>query len=242
MVPSTRKVFAALAIALGIAACATTTPISSGSDGVSDGGSSGAKGPTGSGDGGSGACGDEVCEMFEDCSTCPIDCGDCGPVCGDGTCDDGEDCSGCPEDCGACSVCGDDTCSPDETCKSCYLDCGICACMPDGFEPNDASPTATPLANATDYCDLSICSSDVDWLEFDVTSSFTAKVTFARGQGDLDMEIYSAQTFAFVNGSYSSDDDEMVTLSGLAPGSYWARVYGKGGATNPDYCFRVDAN
>jgi hypothetical protein len=236
-----RLVFSAFAF--GVTGCATTTPISDGSGGAAAS-TSVADGPTtgAGGEGGASTCGDDVCASFETCVSCPIDCGDCGPACGDGTCDATEDCTSCPDDCGACGVCGDGTCSPDETCMSCYEDCGVCACMPDSLEPNDSSPSATVVSSGVDICNLSICSGDTDWLEFSVAHGFTAKATFKAGQGDLDLEIYSAQTFNFITGSYSSDDDESVTLSGLTTGSYWARVYGKAGAVNPEYCFRVDTN
>ena len=97
-------------------------------------------------------------------------------------------------------------------------------------------------STGTDYCNLSVCSGDVDWLAFTVAHGFTAKITFHQGQGDLDLEIYSAQNLSYVDGSYSHDDDESLTLSGLSAGTYWARIYGYQSGTNPDYCFRVDTN
>lgn len=242
-------VFSGLA-ALAVA-CVSTDPIAAGGGGGSttegEGGAGVTDGPgtdVSTGEGGGGPCGDGVCQDFEDCDGCFEDCGECPPACGDGTCDEtaNETCDSCENDCGACSVCGDAICSPDETCKSCYEDCGICMCEPDGFEVNNTSPNASEVADATDYCDLSVCSGDVDWFEFSVQSAFTATITFKQGQGDLDLEIYNAQTINYVTGSYSANDDESVMLSGLPAGDYWARVYGKSMSTNPDYCFRVDAN
>ncbi len=193
--------------------------------------------------GGQGAqCGDGQCDPNEDCTTCASDCGACGPSCGDGTCDAIESCTSCPSDCGTCAACGDGTCQATETCKSCYQDCGICACVADGSEPNNTSSSAKGATSGTDYCSLSICSSDVDWRSFAVAHGFTATLTFDQGQGDLDLEIYSAQTLNYVDGSYSHTNDESITLSGLASGTYWARIYGYQGNTNPDYCFRVDTN
>lgn len=240
--------------AVALAACATTDPISTGGGGTSPtstvggaGGGTVTDGPTTdttTGVGGGGPCGDGVCQRFEDCDTCFEDCGECAPTCGDGTCDaaSNEDCQSCPMDCGRCSVCGDGTCAPDEDCKACYEDCGICACVADGKEVNNTSPKATVVASGVDTCDLSICAGDVDWFEFDVAHGFTAKILFKEGQGDLDLEIYNAQSLAYMTGSYSADDDESATLANLTAGTYWARVYGKSMATNPDYCFRVDTN
>jgi hypothetical protein len=137
------------------------------------------------------------------------------------------------------SFCGDDSCDPNEDCDSCADDCGICMCETDAFEPNGSSPTATPVSNGVDYCDLSICAGDVDWIEFDVGSSFTAEITFSHADGDLELEIFSGQTANYINGSYSANDDESVTLN-VSPGTYWARIYGDAGDENWSYCFRVD--
>jgi hypothetical protein len=138
-------------------------------------------------------------------------------------------------------VCGDDSCDPSEDCDLCSEDCGVCACSPDALEPNAGSGTASPTTLGVDYCDLSVCTSDFDWFEFTVGTSFTATLTFLQAEGDLELEIYSEATGNYVTGSYSAADGESVTLTGLAPGSsYWARVYGDGGDENPDYCIRVD--
>jgi hypothetical protein len=111
----------------------------------------------------------------------------------------------------------------------------------DSFEPNNGSPTATNVAQETLYCGLSICAGDADWLEFTVTSGLTATILFTHALGDLELEIYSAQTLQYVTGSYSGDDDETVTKTGLSPGTYWARIFGAtAGDENPDYCFEVD--
>jgi PKD repeat protein len=45
------------------------------------------------------ACGDGACELPENCSNCPDDCGTCPPVCGDGVCEVPEECEICPDDC-----------------------------------------------------------------------------------------------------------------------------------------------
>ncbi len=137
------------------------------------------------------------------------------------------------------SVCGDGSCDGGEDCDNCFDDCGACACMPDPLEPNGGSPNASPTTLGVDYCGLSVCAGDVDWFELVVGSSFTATITFSQAEGDLELEIYSAQTNNYVNGSYSANDDEMVSVN-VTPGTYWARVYGDSGAENPDYCFRVD--
>ena len=47
-------------------------------------------------------CGDNICDLGEDCSSCQADCGSCFLVesyCGDNICDSGEDSLNCPSDC-----------------------------------------------------------------------------------------------------------------------------------------------
>lgn len=209
---------------------------------AADGGYAGFPSGGAPGAGGQGSlvvCGDGVCEPGEVCEICPEDCA-CDSVCGDGTCAPDEDCASCEGDCGPCAVCGDASCDPSEACEDCPEDCGACPCAADGFETNNGSGSATDVDLATDYCDLSVCATDFDWLEFSVSGTTTATITFAQLQGDLDLEIYSALTGDYVTGSYSTNDDEQVTLSGQPSGRYWARIYGKNGAQNFYYCFRVE--
>lgn len=68
-------------------------------------------------------CGNTVCELGEDATSCPQDCATTSE-CGDGTCDQGEDAETCPLDCsgaeGSCAgYCGSNP--PD---GSCYCDSG----------------------------------------------------------------------------------------------------------------------
>lgn len=228
---------------LGLAvACVTSDPLGRGSGGGASDGAAGVGGDSSGSGGSSLACGDGLCDDGENCDNCNADC-PCGPVCGDGSCDaPGEACDSCLVDCGSCATCGDDVCDASEDCASCFSDCGVCACAPDPFEPNDGSGSATPITSGADYCDLSVCADDFDWLSFQVTTGFTADVTFLKAEGDLDVEIYSGQTYTYVDGAYAHTDDETLTLSGLSPGTYFARVYGFMGAENPTYCIRVDAN
>ena len=91
-----------------------------------------------------------------------------------------------------------------------------------------------------EYPDLSICAGDFDWFSFPVNGTRTITVSFNFAEGDLDLEIYSQATGSYVTGSYSDDDGEQVVLAGQPSGTYWARVYGYQGATNPQYALLVD--
>jgi hypothetical protein len=138
------------------------------------------------------------------------------------------------------ATCGDGQCQATEACDTCFEDCGICACMPDSFEPNGSSGAASPISLGVFYCQLSACSGDVDWLEVTVPGDFEVTLSFLDAQGDLDLEVYSEATLAYVTGSYSMTDDEIATVTNIGSGTYWVRVYGAMGAENPDYCVQVD--
>jgi uncharacterized protein YkwD len=78
-------------------------------------------------------CGDDSCDVSEDCASCASDCGQCPPDCGDGICGGAETCSTCQPDCGMCdSVCGDAICNGvggAEMCTTCEADCNTSAAV-----------------------------------------------------------------------------------------------------------------
>jgi hypothetical protein len=132
--------------------------------------------------GGGGACDfDGLCEVGEDCTTCPSDCSSgSGATCGNGICEaaDGEDCVSCPSDCAGkiggkpssrfcCGdgdgpnpvSCGDNRCSSGGFQCSAIASAGSCcgdgAC--DGFE--DGS-TCSLDCGAPPSCGDGICNGD----------------------------------------------------------------------------------
>jgi extracellular elastinolytic metalloproteinase len=98
-------------------------------------------------------CGNGVCEIGEDCDTCPSDCvggTSSGAICGNGVCEagDGEDCVSCPSDCNGVQngrpsnrfCCGDgDGANP--------LSCSDPACSSGGW-----SCTEVPAQGGGEYC------------------------------------------------------------------------------------------
>jgi hypothetical protein len=68
-----------------------------------------------------GYCGDYVCSYYEDCGTCPEDCGPCySDPCGNGICATwyGESCYTCSADCGICDSDGDGIADSSDNCPS----------------------------------------------------------------------------------------------------------------------------
>lgn len=115
-------------------------------------------------------CGDGVCELPEDPSSCASDC---LSNCGDGLCTHEENASTCPQDCTGCgdgvcastespcicaldcpSVCGDSCCSAGENQCLCAIDCAIACgdgCCSFGENPGNC-PQDCPTACGDGYC------------------------------------------------------------------------------------------
>ena len=96
-------------------------------------------------------CGNGICDVGEDCGSCPVDCGSgTGGTCGacfkgrcDGVCDPKKEGLACA-DCAPTWCCGDGSCEGDETVGSCATDCG---CSSDG-ECNDNEPWTIDVCDA----------------------------------------------------------------------------------------------
>ena len=93
----------------------------------------------------------------------------------------------------------------------------------DAFEENDTRSSAT-LLTAGEYPDL--WCRDEDWYRISVPAGATLKTTirFSNSEGDLDLEVRS------VGDSASTNDEEQVIGTDLAPGEYKLKVFGYDGA------------
>jgi hypothetical protein len=114
----------------------------------------------------------------------------------------------------------------------------------DAYESNDTFAQAANLGTLTAPRSIPnlVLADAVDWFRFTTTAAGTAAgsvaIAFQNAQGNLGLELYNAggQRLRTSNGS---GNGEAVSLSGLAAGTYFVRVFGTQGATNPNYTLTV---
>jgi hypothetical protein len=119
------------------------------------------------------------------------------------------------------------------------------ALVDDAYEQNDTRSTARNLGTLTSSRNIpNLVQGDAnDWYRFTTSttgaSSSNVSIAFQHAQGDLDLELYNASGTR-LRTSQSIASSETVSLGGLAAGTYYVRVYGYRGATNPNYSLAVN--
>ncbi|MFO0845255.1 MAG: pre-peptidase C-terminal domain-containing protein [Gemmataceae bacterium] len=114
----------------------------------------------------------------------------------------------------------------------------------DGFEENDTLAQASNLGTLTAARTVSglVLADGADWFRFTTSLAGTAAssvaISFQNAQGNLALQLYNASG-EILRGSDGTGNGETITLNGLAAGTYYARVYGSQGATNPSYSLTV---
>ncbi len=119
----------------------------------------------------------------------------------------------------------------------------------DAYEENDTildvlAETAVP--NDQDVTGLIL--NDEDWYRVNIGGCDNARITltFDHAQGDINMQVYDARCLSSgepirVGDSYSTTGTESFTyVNNTGQFELFVRVYGEGGATNPNYTLRVD--
>lgn len=121
--------------------------------------------------------------------------------------------------------------------------------QPDALEANDTLATATNLGALTGtgnlWQTLNISpAGDQDWFQFTTAATGTVndfvQINFNHGAGDLALTMYDS-TGNFLSQTNGAIDHELVSLQGLAAGTYYAQVSGVNGATNPNYTLGIHA-
>jgi hypothetical protein len=114
----------------------------------------------------------------------------------------------------------------------------------DAYEQNDTRGTSRPLGTVTAPRTINglVMADASDWYRFRTSTRGTAsdfvEIDFEHAQGDLDLALFnsSGQRVGYAG---TTSDTERVSLSGLAAGLYYVRIYGYRGATNPDYSLTI---
>jgi hypothetical protein len=114
----------------------------------------------------------------------------------------------------------------------------------DRYEENDALAQATALGGLTTPTTLDglVLADAADWFRFDTAATGGAgdsvAIAFQNAQGDLGLELYDGAG-ALLTTANAAGNVETVSLGGLGAGTYFARVFGTAGATNPAYTLTV---
>jgi hypothetical protein len=113
----------------------------------------------------------------------------------------------------------------------------------DLFEQNDTFATARSLAASDQtYGSLSIdAANDADFYSLVPAASgqLAVSLAFANAQGDVNLEVYNGSQ-TLLTSSTSTADSEQVSVQVTAGQTYYVRVFGPGGSTNPNYSMTVD--
>jgi len=120
---------------------------------------------------------------------------------------------------------------------------------PDSCEPNnsyiDAYNFGSISAPVFRY-HLNVNVGDIDWFRFTTLQvgdqGDYVRISFLNDQGDLDLELYKTVSggISRITGSAGTGNEETISLSGLASGTYYVVVTGYNSATNPDYTLEID--
>ena len=114
----------------------------------------------------------------------------------------------------------------------------------DAYENNDSVGTAYDLGTLTSAKTIGslVLADSEDWFKFTITSAAKpgdfVSIGFNNSQGNLQLAIYSSYGY-LMGASEGTGNTEAVTLNLLQPGTYYAKVYGAGGAQNPSYSLKI---
>ncbi|MEA5534599.1 lectin-like protein [Crocosphaera sp. XPORK-15E] len=115
----------------------------------------------------------------------------------------------------------------------------------DIYEDNNNSETATILEESQLIKNLNITEGDEDWFRLDLVEdgdkSDRIRVDFTHALGDLDIQLWSKRENFAIRTSLGLGNSESISLDGLAEGTYFLRVFGFEGATNPNYSLEIQA-
>jgi hypothetical protein len=101
-------------------------------------------------------------------------------------------------------------------------------CAPDGFEDNDSSGAAAPVAVPGLYSRLTSCEDEDDWYEVDLSAGqlFEAALNFDAARAELAVEIYEPGDLSnpVATGTASGDAGASATYTPTTNGTHYVRV------------------
>lgn len=116
----------------------------------------------------------------------------------------------------------------------------------DRFEPNNTKAAAKDLGTVratSAVSSLTLTARDVDFFKFSLATAGTAAsdvlVTFDGALGDVDVDLLDS-TGKTLGTSAGVASTERISLSGRAAGTYYLKVYGYDGVSNPSYAIRFN--
>ncbi len=113
---------------------------------------------------------------------------------------------------------------------------------PDRFEENDSRAGATDLvAGSHTLIDLNVDhAGDDDWYKWIASDSGTLIVDsfFRNNWGNLNLALYNSAG-GLLQSSTTQEDEEHIVWNAIDNQTYFIRVYGQNGATNPEYTLKV---
>lgn len=114
----------------------------------------------------------------------------------------------------------------------------------DRFEENDSLAAAANLGRLTTTQTFALSLQDgIDWFRFEIggggAAASTITAQFRHALGDVDIELYDS-TGNLVRLSNGITDRETISMDRLARGTYFLKVFGFNGATNPDYSLTIN--
>lgn len=122
----------------------------------------------------------------------------------------------------------------------------------DDCEPNESPADPCYLSGLTaplELPHLNIAAGDTDWFSFSTIQTggpaHFVSIDFSNAAGNLDMCLYTPnpnapQNPTLLTCSMSNQNGEELSLDGFAGGPYLIEVFGRSGATNPDYTLTIN--
>jgi hypothetical protein len=114
------------------------------------------------------------------------------------------------------------------------------AVLDDRFENNDSILQATKLGSISRSANINdlVMADTSDWYQFQLPTRGATQdavaINFLNRQGDLDLELYNSSG-RLITRSDGVANTERISLSGRAADTYYVRVYGFRGVSNPNY-------